>query len=144
MKMQNPNLSMGDILRAWVPFDDSPNVAGPKFRPAIFLGETEINGLTHWVVAYGTTQMHGQKESKNGADFIVRCMEDRGMVLNSDTRFDFNRVFALPATVDFFSHNKRSITLLKTTIPERDLEQAARCMHIAKVDQRLARLGVRL
>jgi len=36
MIMQNPALEMGDILRAWVPYDDKPNIAGPKFRPVIF------------------------------------------------------------------------------------------------------------
>jgi hypothetical protein len=71
MKMKNPALVMGDIIRAWVPFDESPKVAGPKFRPVIFLGETEIDGLTHWVVAYGTSKMEAHKETKNGGDLIV-------------------------------------------------------------------------
>lgn len=144
MKMQNPALAMGDILRAWVPFDDKPNVAGPKFRPVIFLGETVINGVTHWVVAYGTTRMQAGKESKSGTDFIVRCMTDRSMVLNSDTRFDFSRLFAIPATTEFFSANKSSTLVRIAKIPNQDLPTAASCMQAAKVGQALSRLGVRL
>lgn len=144
MKMQNPALEMGDILRAWVPYDDKPNVAGPKFRPVIFLGETVIHGIKNWVVAYGTTQMDSNKESKNGADFIVRCMNDRSMVLNSDTRFDFNRLFAIPATPEFFSSDKSSCLIRKTQIPAQDLPQVVACMQAAKVGLALSRLGVRL
>lgn len=144
MKMQNPALAMGDILRAWVPFDDKPNVAGPKFRPVIFLGETVINGVKHWVVAYGTTQMHASKESKSGTDFIVRSMNDRSMVMNSDTRFDFSRLFAIPATTEFFSANKSCALARTTKIPEQHLPTAAACMQAAKVGQALSRLGVRL
>jgi hypothetical protein len=144
MEMQNPALAMGDILRAWVPFDDKPNVAGPKFRPVIFLGETVINGLTHWVVAYGTTQMQASKESKSGTDFIVRCMNDRSMVMNSDTRFDFSRLFAIPATTEFFSANKSSTLARTAKIPEQHLPTAAACMQAAKVGQALSRLGVQL
>ena len=144
MKMQNPALAMGDILRAWTPFDGHPNVAGPKFRPVIFLGETVINGVTHWVVAYGTTRMQAGKESKSGSDFILRCMNDRSMVMNSDTRFDFSRLFAIPATTEFFSANKRNTLARIAKIPEQDLPQAAACMAAAKVGQALSRLGVRL
>lgn len=144
MKMQNPTLVMGAILRAWLPFDDKPNVAGPKFRPVIFLGETFVNGVTHWVVAYGTTQMNEHNESKLGADFIVRCVSDRAMVLNSDTRFDFNRLYSIPATTEFFSANKSSTVAQTTTLPEQYLQQAAACMQAAKVGQSLSRLGVRL
>jgi len=144
MKMQNPALAMGDILRAWTPFDGHPNVAGPKFRPVIFLGETVINGVTHWVVAYGTTRMQAGKESKSGSDFILRCMNDRSMVMNSDTRFDFSRLFAIPATTEFFSANKSSTLARIAKIPEQDLPQAAACMAAAKVGQALSRLGVRL
>lgn len=143
MKMQNPALAMGDILRAWVPFDDKPNVAGPKFRPVIFLGEAVINGLTHWVVAYGTTQMQAAKESKTGTDFIIRCTNDRSMVMNSDTRFDFSKVFAIPATTEFFSANKSSTLARVAKIPEQDLPTAVSCMQAAKVGQVLSRLGVR-
>lgn len=144
MKMQNPALAMGDILRAWTPFDGHPNVAGPKFRPVIFLGEAVINGVTHWVVAYGTTRMQAGKESKSGSDFILRCMNDRSMVMNSDTRFDFSRLFAIPATTEFFSANKSSTLARIAKIPEQDLPQAAACMAAAKVGQALSRLGVRL
>jgi hypothetical protein len=144
MIMQNPALEMGDILRAWVPYDDKPNIAGPKFRPVIFLGETVINGIKNWVVAYGTTQMYSSKESKTGTDIIVRCMNDRSMVLNSDTRFDFNRLFAIPATPEFFSPNKCSSLIRKVQIPAQDLQQAAACMHAAKVGLALSRFGVRL
>lgn len=144
MEMQNPALAMGDILRAWVPFDYKPNVAGPKFRPVIFLGETVIKGLRHWVVAYGTTQMQASKESKSGTDFIVRCMNDRSMVMNSDTRFDFSRLFAIPATTEFFSANKSSTLARTAKIPEQHLPTAAACMQAAKVGQALCRLGVRL
>lgn len=144
MKMQNPALAMGDILRAWVPFDDKPNVAGPKFRPVIFLGETVINGVSHWVVAYGTTRMEASNESKCGADFIVRCTTDRSFVLNSDTRFNFGRLFAIPATTEFFSANKKVTIARTSTIPQQDLQQAALCMQRANVGQALSRLGVRL
>lgn len=144
MKMQNPALAMGDILRAWTPFDGHPNVAGPKFRPVIFLGETVINGVTHWVVAYGTTRMQAGKESKSGSDFILRCMNDRSMVINSDTRFDFSRLFAIPATTEFFSAKKSSTLARIAKIPEQDLPTAAACMQVAKVGQALSRLGVRL
>jgi hypothetical protein len=144
MKMQNPALAMGDILRAWTPFDGHPNVAGPKFRPVIFLGETVINGVTHWVVAYGTTRMQAGKESKGGSDFILRCTNDSSMVMNSDTRFDFSRLFAIPATTEFFSANKRSTLARIAKIPQQDLPQAAACMAAAKVGQALSRLGVRL
>lgn len=143
MQMQNPALEMGDILRAWVPFDDKPNVAGPKFRPVIFLGETVVNGVKHWVVAYGTTRMQASKESKSGADFIVRCTHDRSFVLNTDTRFDFSRLFAIPATTEFFSANKKHTTARIAKIPEQDLPQAAACMQVAKVGLALSRLGVR-
>ena len=144
MKMQNPALAMGDILRAWVPFDDKPNVAGPKFRPVIFLGEAFINGLTHWVVAYGTTRMQISKESKAGTDFVVRCENDRSMVMSSDTRFDFGRLFTLPATTEFFSANRNSTFARIAKIPEQDLPTAAACMQAAKVGQALSRLGVRI
>lgn len=144
MKMQNPALAMGDILRAWTPFDGHPNVAGPKFRPVIFLGETVINGVTHWVVAYGTTRMQASKESKSGSDFILRCTNDSSMVMNSDTRFDFSKLFAIPATTEFFSANKRSPLARIAKIPQQDLPQAAACMAAAKVGQALSRLGVRL
>lgn len=144
MKMQNPALAMGDILRAWVPFDEQPNLAGPKFRPVIFLGEAFMNGATHWVVAYGTTKLGAGRELKYGESFIVRCMNDRSMVLNSDTRFDFTRLFALPATTDFFSSDKISTLARKTTIPQQDLSQAAARMRAANVGPALSRLGVRL
>ncbi|KFC72677.1 hypothetical protein [Massilia sp. LC238] len=144
MKMTNPALAMGDILRAWTPFDGHPNVAGPKFRPVIFLGETVINGVTHWVVAYGTTRMQAGKESKSGTDFIIRCTNDSSMVMNSDTRFDFSKLFAIPATTEFFSANKRSTLARIAKIPQQDLPQAAACMAAAKVGQALGRLGVRL
>jgi len=144
MHMQNPALAMGDILRAWTPFDDKPNVAGPKFRPVIFLGETFINGINHWVVAYGTTQMQAGKESKSGTDFILCCMDDRGMVMNSDTRFDFSKLFSIPATTEFFSANKRSTLARIAKIPEQDLPQTAACMQAAKIGQALSRLGVRI
>lgn len=144
MKMQNPALAMGDILRAWTPFDGHPNVAGPKFRPVIFLGETVINGVTHWVIAYGTTRMQASKESKSGSDFILRCTNDSSMVMNSDTRFDFSKLFAIPATTEFFSANKRSPLARIAKIPQQDLPQAAACMAAAKVGQALSRLGVRL
>lgn len=145
MKMQNPEpLAMGDILRAWTPFDGHPNVAGPKFRPVIFLGETVVNGVTHWVVAYGTTRMQAGKESKSGSDFILRCTNDSSMVMNSDTRFDFSKLFAIPATTEFFSANKRSTLARIAKITQQDLPQAAACMAAAKVGQALSRLGVRL
>jgi hypothetical protein len=144
MKMTNPALAMGDILRAWTPFDGHPNVAGPKFRPVIFLGETVVNGVTHWVVAYGTTRMQAGKESKSGSDFILRCTNDSSMVMNSDTRFDFSKLFAIPATTEFFSANKRSTLARIAKIPQQDLPQAAACMAAAKVGQALSRLGVRL
>lgn len=144
MKMQNPALAMGDILRAWTPFDGHPNVAGPKFRPVIFLGETVVNGATHWVVAYGTTRMQAGKESKSGSDFILSCTNDSSMVMNSDTRFDFRKLFAIPATTEFFSANKRSTLARIAKIPQQDLPQAAACMAAAKVGQALSRLGVRL
>lgn len=144
MKMTNPALAMGDILRAWTPFDGHPNVAGPKFRPVIFLGETVINGVTHWVVAYGTTRMQAGKESKSGTDFIIRCTNDSSMVMNSDTRFDFSKLFAIPAMTEFFSANKRSTLARIAKIPQQDLPQAAACMAAAKVGQTLSRLGVRL
>lgn len=144
MKMQNSPLEMGAILRAWVPFDEKPNVAGPKFRPVIFLGETIINGVAHWVVAFGTTRLEGAVVSKNGGDLIIRCMEDRGIVLNSDTRFDFNRVLALPATTEFFAPDKKNTIAKVANIPEMYLEQAARCMQLAQVGKKLQHLGVRL
>lgn len=143
MKMINPALTMGDVVRAWLPFADTPNVAGPKFRPVIFLGEAEINGIIHWVVAYGTTQMNAAKETKNGADFIIRCMDDKSVVINCDTRFDFNRVHAIPATTDFFSANKKSVHLRVAKIPEALLPQAASSMQSANVGHKLSRLGVR-
>ncbi|MCH2743541.1 hypothetical protein K3W29_14915, partial [Listeria monocytogenes] len=74
----------------------------------IFFGETVINGVTHWVVAYGTTRMQAGKESKSGTDFFIRCTNDSSMVRNSDTRFDFSKLFSIPATTEFFSANKRS------------------------------------
>lgn len=87
--------------------------------------------------------MQAGKESKSGADFIVRCTNDRSFVLNSDTRFDFSRLFAIPATTEFFSANKKSTTARIAKIPEQDLPQAAACMQVAKVGQALSRLGVR-
>jgi hypothetical protein len=142
--MKNPALAMGDIIRAWVPFDESPKVAGPKFRPVIFLGETQIDGLTSWVVAYGTTKMEAHKESKNGGDFFVRITDDRSGVLHGDSRFDFNRVFALPATAEFFALNKKETTLRVAKLPQHLFQRAAEAMQYAKVGQALRRLGVRL
>lgn len=103
-----------------------------------------MNGATHWVVAYGTTKLGAGRELKYGESFIVRCMNDRSMVLNSDTRFDFTRLFALPATTDFFSSDKISTLARKTTIPQQDLSQAAARMRAANVGPALSRLGVRL
>jgi len=108
------------------------------------LGETVVNGATHWVVAYGTTRMQAGKESKSGSDFILRCTNDSSMVMNSDTRFDFSRLFAIPATTEFFSANKSSTLARIAKIPQQDLPQAAACMAAAKVGQALSRLGVRL
>lgn len=144
MKMQNPSLEMGDIIRAWVPFDDSPKVAGPKFRPVIFLAETTIDGQPHWIVAYGTTKMSAHKETKNGGDFIVSVTDDRSGVLHGESRFDFNRVFALPATTQFFSLNKKATCLSVAKLPQHLFQQAAVAMQQAKVGQTLSRLGVRL
>lgn len=144
MKMTNPSLAMGDIIRAWVPFDESPKVAGPKYRPVIFLGETEIDGVTSWVVAYGTTKMGAHKESKHGGDLIVSITDDRSGVLHGDSRFDFNRVFALPATSEFFSLNKKDITVRVAKLPQHLIQRAAEAMQQAKVGQTLRRLGVRL
>lgn len=143
MKMTNPPLTMGDIIRAWVPFDESPKVAGPKFRPVIFLGETEIDGLTHWVVAYGTSKMGAHKETKNGGDLIVSITDDRSGVLNGESRFDFNRVFALPATAGFFSVNRKETSLRVAKLPKHLFQPAAEAMQHAKVGQKLSRLGVR-
>ena len=144
MKMQNSALAMGAILRVWWPLDEAPTVVGPKFRPAIFLGETVINGTVHWVVAYGTTVMKGYKQAKNGGDLFVQCMEDRGVVINSDTRFDFNRVEAFPATTEYFSSSSVQAIAKTAQIPAHLLEQAAICMHNANVGAKLQRLGVRL
>lgn len=144
MKMQNPALEMGDIVRAWVPFDDSPKVAGPKFRPVIFLAEAEIDGHSHWIVAYGTSQMEAHKEARNGGDFFVRIVDDRSGVLHGDCRFDFNRVFALPATAEFFSLNKKVTCVRAAKLPQHLFPQAAAAMQHAMVGQKLSRLGVRL
>jgi hypothetical protein len=144
MKMQKSALEMGDIIRAWVPFDESPKVAGPKFRPVIFLGETQIDGQTHWVVAYGTSQMGSHKESKNGGDLIVRITDDHSGVLHGESRFDFNRVFALPATTEFFSLNKKVTFVPVAKLPQHLFQTAALAMQQAKVGQALSRLGVRL
>lgn len=144
MKMKNPALVMGDIIRAWVPFDESPNVAGPKFRPVIFLGEADIDGLTHWVVAYGTSKVEAHKETKNGGDFIVSITDGGNGVLHGESRFDFNRVFALPATAEMFSVNKKQSSLLVAKLPQHLFQPAAEAMQHAKVGQKLSRLGVRL
>lgn len=143
MKMKSA-LEMGDILRAWVPFDESPKVAGPKFRPVIFLGETLIDGQSHWVVAYGTSKMDAHKESKNGGDFIVRITDDTSGVLHGESRFDFNRVFALPATTEFFSINKKATCVPVAKLPKHLFQTAALAMQQAKVGPTLSRLGVRL
>lgn len=144
MRMQNTSLVMGDILRAWVPFDEKPNVAGPKLRPVIFLGETIIDGTRHWVVAYGTTQFSANRESKAGTDFIVHAAREFGFVLNADTRFDFARLFALPATTAFFSPDRTVTTAPVAKLPAHYLTNAAQAMQAAKVGNTLRRLGVQL
>jgi hypothetical protein len=144
MRMKNPALEMGDVVRAWAPFDDAPNVAGPKFRPVIFLAETEVNGVTSWIVAYGTSKMTAEKEAPNGGDLIVNFTDDRNGVLHGESRFNFNRVFVLPATAEFFSVNKKATSLRVAKLPPRLFPAAAVAMQEAKVGQKLSRMGIRL
>jgi len=108
------------------------------------LGETEIDGVTNWVVAYGTSKMSAHKETKNGGDLIVSIIDDRSGVLHGESRFDFNRIFALPATPGFFSVNKKETTLRVAKLPQHLFQRAAEAMQYAKVGQKLSRLGVRL
>lgn len=135
MNQQNLSPAMGAILRAWWPHEETPNVAGPKLRPVIFLGETNKNGVRHWIVAYGTTQTQGWKETVNGGDMIVRCIDEGNVVLNSDTRFDFNKVREIPATSEFFKVNKVG------SLPAHQWQQTAECMKNANVAKTLSRMG---
>lgn len=144
MKMQNLPLQMGSIVRTWWPEHDHRTKAGPKFRPVIFLGDTLIEGVLHWVVAYGTSQCHEHNESRNGGDLLVRCIDDGSVVLNSDTRFDFNKIQAIPATSEYFSNNKKSTSLKSCDLPAHLVPQAVQCMKNANVAQTLKRLGVRV
>lgn len=144
MKMQTLSLTMGSIIRAWWPEHDHLTQPGPKFRPVFFLGETFIEGNLHWVVAYGTSQCQQHKESRNGGDLLVNYLDDSSVVLNSDTRFDFNCIRAIPATTEYFSSNKTSTALRSCELPARLVPQAVQCMKNANVAQTLKRLGVRV
>lgn len=74
--MQCSGLRMGAILRAWWPEDPKRIEPGPKFRPVLFLAATEIQGIPHLVVAYGTTKTHQYKESRNGSDIFVKVTDE--------------------------------------------------------------------
>lgn len=135
MNLQNLSPAMGAILRAWWPHEETPKLAGPKLRPVIFLGETKKDGRTFWVVAYGTTQIQEWKETRNGGDMIVHLQDEGNVVLNSDTRFDFNKLQEIPATSEFFKVNKIG------ELPAHQLQQTAECMRNANVAKRLSRMG---
>jgi hypothetical protein len=135
---------MGAILRAWWPEDPKRIEPGPKFRPVLFLAETEIQGIPHLVVAYGTTKTQQHKETRNGGDIFVRVTDGRQVTLNADTRFDFNQLRALPATTDFFASNKRSPIIKTSELPHHLYPQAIQAMKCADVPRALVRYGISL
>lgn len=138
------SLTMGSILSVWWPDHNNRLVPGPKFRPVIFLGECVLEGVRHWVVAYGTSQVQAHKESRNGGDFLLPVSEEVSMTVHTDTRFDFNDIQAVPAKTKYFSANKKSLELKVCDLPAHMVGQAVQCMQVANVARKLRSLGVRL
>lgn len=139
------SLEMGKILSVWWPEHNNRNVPGPKFRPAIFLGECFIEGARSWVVVYGTSQAQAFKETRNGADMMVPAISDisQDAVLSLPTRFDFNDIQAVPATTAYFSAKKNCTKFASVELPEELFPQAVECMKNANVARKLRCLGVR-
>lgn len=145
MEMPNLNpLSMGAILNVWWPDHNKRSLPGPKFRPVVYLGECRIEGVRHWVVAYGTTQTQAYKETRNGGDILVTVADDVAVNLHTDTRFDFNDIQAVPATTAYFSANKKSLNFVSCAFPERLLVQTITAMQNANVARKLKSLGVQV
>jgi hypothetical protein len=134
MSAINLSLQMGDIIRAWWPLDEAKNVPGNKLRPVIFLGFVLNDGVIHYLVAYGTSQID-KRQAKNGGDIIVRYLNEPKGVLNTDTLFDFNRIACVPANDHFVMTNKVGC------LPSSQLEETAKCMHAAQVNKVIARNG---
>lgn len=144
MEMPTQNsLSMGSILSVWWPDHNNRVKPGPKFRPVIYLGECVVDGVRHWVVAYGTSQYQQRKESHNGGDMMVTVSDDVGVSLQVDTRFDFNDIQAIPANTLYFSANKKSLDFKTCDLPGHLTAQAVQCMQNANVARKLKSLGVK-
>lgn len=137
MEQKLLTLSMGDIVRVWWPHSESPKVAGPKLRPAIYLGKTYINGKEHWAVAYGTSRIEN-RNSKHGTDMIVKCQDEPNSVLNTDTLFDFGRIVLVPNTGEFINYKKTA------EIPAVQVAEAVQCMANAKVANTLRIMQVKV
>lgn len=135
---------MGDLIRCWFPLDEQPDQAGPKFRPVCFLGETFLGGKRHFIVAYGTTKTDQEKEAKNGGDVYIRAADEHRVVLDEDTRIDFNRIKAVPATDMYFTKDHRGQPFRVSAIPQVNLKQAAAAMQCAGVHNTLRRLGMKV
>ena len=142
--LKNLDLAMGNILNCWWPHDDQPNQAGPKFRPVVFLAEKFIDGKKHYIVAYGTTKTEQHKEAKNGGDMLVTAAEENYVVLNEDTRFDFNKVKAIPATDEYFTGDHKGRPVKVSEIPTACERQAVFAMGNANLGKTLRTFGVKV
>lgn len=137
MEQNHLTLSMGDIVRVWWPHTESPKVAGPKLRPAIYLGRTFVEGNEYWAVAYGTSRVEN-RSSKLGTDFIIRCQDEPNGVLNTDTLFDFGRITLVPNTAEFVNCKRIA------EIPAIKVAEAVQCMANAKVANTLKSMQVKV
>lgn len=137
MEQKHLTLSMGDIVRVWWPHNESPKVAGPKLRPAIYLGKTFIEGKEFWAVAYGTSRVEN-RSSKLGTDMIIKCQDEPNAVLNTDTLFDFGRIALVPNTAEFVNCKKTA------EIPAVQIAEAVQCMANAKVANTLRNMQVKV
>lgn len=134
--------TMGQILRAWWPDHLDRAVPGPKLRPVFYLGQTRIADAAYWVVAYGTSQCSQEKECRNGGDLYVACSDNASMVLQSDTRFDFNQIQAIPASEEYFPVDRQSGKVRSVDLPASLFAVAVECMRYANVPGTLRKLGV--
>ena len=140
--LQNLSLEMGAILRSWWPEDPKRIEPGTKFRPVVFLAEKEIAGVRHFVVAYGTSKTEQHKEARNGGDLLVLVLDEGQVVLNADTRFDFNQIRVIPATEQFFCSSHDGLPVKTSAIPHRYYQSVLQAMQCADVPRQFVRLGI--
>jgi len=92
---------IGAIVRVWFPESEAVMQPGPKFRPALVLGVTEVDGCRKVLVAYGTSQ---NTERTGRGEFTIRA--EKTYSLESDTKFCLMRRLWLPLTKEYFAAGK--------------------------------------